>query len=84
MVRYYLGVIDGVGGLEILVFPVFRLRSRRLRHPLRRLLETILIAGIYQHLAEEPRSLSTIILLALFFVLLLLSAASFSVMTVGS
>lgn len=44
-------------------------------------LKTILIAGFYQHLIEEPRALTKLMILAAFFVLLLMSAASFSIMT---
>lgn len=43
-------------------------------------LKTILIAGFYQHLAHEPKSLTRLMLLTLFLLLLLMSAASYSIL----
>lgn len=43
-------------------------------------LKTILIAGFYQHLVDEPRSLTRLMLLTLFLFLLLMSAASYSIL----
>jgi cytochrome c oxidase subunit IV len=43
-------------------------------------LKTVLIAGFYQHLAHEPRSLTQLMLLTLFLFLLLMSAASYSIL----
>lgn len=41
--------------------------------------KTALIAGYYQHLAEEPRSLTYLMFLGLALVLLLMAAATFSI-----
>ena len=43
-------------------------------------LKTILIAGFYQHLAHEPKSLTRLMLLTLFLLMLLMSAASYSIL----
>lgn len=43
-------------------------------------IKTGLIAGYYQHLASEPRSLSYLMLLGLFAVMLLAFAAGFSIL----
>lgn len=43
-------------------------------------LKTILIAGFYQHLVEEPRSLTQLMLLTVFLLMLLMSAASYSIL----
>lgn len=43
-------------------------------------IKTSLIAGYFQHLRSEPRSLSYVMLMGLIAVLLLASAASFSIM----
>lgn len=42
--------------------------------------KTALIAGYFQHLRSEPRSISYVMLLGLLAVLLLTSAAAFSIM----
>ena len=41
--------------------------------------KTVLIAGWYQHLKDEPRSLTYLMLLALFLVLLLGAASAYSI-----
>lgn len=43
-------------------------------------MKTTLIAGYYQHLRSEPRSLSYLMLMGLFAVLLLTFAAAFSIL----
>ena len=43
------------------------------------MIKSVLIAGFYQHLVEEPRSITYLMLLALFMVVLLTIAAGFSI-----